>query len=303
MLLSGMLTSLTCLVPPPAASMLVLSSLTRLTYLALDGEAIYQIEDSLSILQTLSSLCKMELISVEDTCTGLAALVALQQLTLSCFGPLCDLSSCTQFTSLAINLSDVEKHCLPNNGAVQLQWLSFDSDVDPDWEFTLENLAAATQLTHLFFDHCYPDNLFWPDASPQLQEISLSGLSHPVPSCLLCCPMLTSLQLDSVIQLALPDWFSGMKQLKGFDLMGLQLEHFPQSILQLTGLQHLNICVLPSQLQLPSDIVDLAQWPHLSYLGFLDSETWLTDSQLNLLDLAIALGSRHTTLDYTRDQT
>ena len=110
--------------------------------------------------------------------------------------------------------------------------------------------------------------------------------------------MLTSLQLDSMMQLALPNWFSGMRQPKLLDLMGLQLEAYPESTLQLTGLQHLSMCELSSQVQLPSNIVDLGQWLHLTYLHFVESETWPMDTQLNLLDLVTALGSRHRMLRF-----
>ena len=148
MLLSGMLISLECRVSEHAASTQVLSSLTRLTSLSLDCNEVIQVQDSLSLLQTLSSLCQLQLISIADSCTGLAALLALQQLSLSCLGPICDLASCTQLTSLVFTNCNVQKICLPINGAAQLQYVFLDGKLDPDWEFTLENLGAATQLTH-----------------------------------------------------------------------------------------------------------------------------------------------------------
>lgn len=185
----------------------------------------------------------------------------------------------------------MQKICLPKNGAVQLQWLSFDSQTGADWEFSLENLGTATQLTYLAFDDCYPGNLFWPDALPQLQQLNLTDLSHSVPQKLLCHPMLTDLQLDRLRQPTLPEWFSGMTSLKRLEFMESELEVFPESVLLLTGLHYLEMSQM-ELLKCPPSFLSLALWPYLTRIDFSATGSCQLDFQLGLLDLSSALGSR-----------
>ena len=157
-MLSGMLTSLTCHVSNHAPNVIAMSWLTRLSSLFLHCEEEPWIQHNLSLLQLLSSLHHLQLTSITDSCTDLVALSALQELVLVCHGPICDLASCTQLTKLMFDESTVQKICLPKSDTVQLQSLHLENDSGA-WQFTLENLGNATQLTCLSFEDCYPGQL------------------------------------------------------------------------------------------------------------------------------------------------
>lgn len=137
---------------------------------------VLQTQDSLGVVNSLPSPDHLQLVGMSDSCTGLAALPALQQLDLLCHSQTGNLASCPQVTKLNLLSKPhpgIQKISFLNNGAIQLQRLQLDNRIlQFDWEFSLNNLGSATQLTYLAVIYCCPSDTFWPNALLQHQELA-----------------------------------------------------------------------------------------------------------------------------------
>ncbi len=292
--------------------------LTRLTSLSLRAgssygaarRAMFVEHDSLMQLASLPLLSHLRLAYIGNIGKHLTCLLSLQGLILLSFGgDECDLSYCTQLTSIELSEFHSSHVWLPAGQAVALQRLRLGNLPEPCGEHAmttlleLYNVGHATHLTYLALSRCYPANDFLPVRLPLLQELELKYLHAAVPSLLLSFKKLSRLDLSYIYQPALPEWFSSLTQLTSLTLRGAQLESVPDSIFHLTYLKQLDLSEIYPALEIPRQIAELALWPQLTSIDFstagIGREDSL-DSYRSLVVLAAALHTRRSDLKFGR---
>lgn len=156
--------------------------MTRLASLSLRGNITADMElpagDRLTLLHSLADLCSLDLqdFRIQQPNMDIQELRSLLNLSSSvCLADSCDLTSCTQNTSLAVTSSMPSGHViLPTSSNVQLQHLSVSADCDsPPYFQKLKNLQDATKLTSIDFDDIILSNLDeggWPVSLPHWRE-------------------------------------------------------------------------------------------------------------------------------------
>ena len=278
-----------------------LSSLTRLTSLSLnDGAPL----GSLSELRGAHALHTLTLVGCEDFPSSRAPnLCNLQNLTLTGTAQSFDLTCCTQLTLLDLTVHHlVSQHLtLPHGDHVQLQQLCLQGR-KWDLQLVLDNLCFATQLTSLDFSQVYPSNLQsdkgWPATMPLLEHVELVDLKCRPPHQWCHYPKLTSLNLSRLQYTHLPEWFSGMTQLKTLGLSEARFPVFPSCLLQLSNLTQLLLNDIVPPMVIPGDISSIAWWPCLCKLDLsipvntMKDYTYDLDSQVYVLRLCHLLKSR-----------
>jgi len=308
--LAGKLVQLNCSFQLHYMPMANIQFLTRLTSLSLGvgssygaaRRAMFVEDDSLMQLASLPLLSHLCLVYAGNIGKHVTCLLSLQGLTLLGFGgSKCDLSYCTQLTSIELGEFDNSHLWLPDGQAVALQHLKIENEPEPYTGLELHNLGCATHLTCLALSGCYPENDFLPVRMPLLQELELSHLRAVLPSLLLSCKKLSRLDLSYMSHPALPEWFSSLTQLTSLTLFGAELESFPGSVFHLTRLRQLDLSHFDPPLEIPQQISDLASWPQLTLINFSTAGInggESTNSYQNLLVLSAALGSRHSGLKF-----
>ncbi len=307
--LAGKLVQLTCTCDLDYMPLANIQLLTRLTSLSLRAgssfgaasRAIFVEDDSLMQLASLPLLSHLCLAYIGNIGKHVTCLLSLQGLTLLSFGgDKCDLSYCTQLTS--IELSDFESShlWLPDGQAVALQRLKLGNMPKPGTLHArttlleLFNLECATHLTYLALSCCYPINDFLRVRMPLLQELELRYLQAALPLLLLSCKNLSRLDLSYMYQPALPEWFSSLTQLTSLTLRGAQLESFQRSIFHLSYLKQLDLSEMYPEVEIPRQIANLALWPQLTLMDFSTAGIGGEDSLNSYRSLVVLAAALHT---------
>ena len=216
------------------------AQMTHLTSLGLTGMTSGDQPDKPSLnkltllqLQTLAKLHTLTLYGFKEPDLDLQWLQSLRSLCLdACDTDFCDLTSCTQLTSLMIiwnwrQPTDVgwrmpRRLWLPAGSNVQLQDLSVSAVLGGDDYFEeLKNLQDATQLTSIDFQNTYPENLNergWPVSMPHLNTIQADAMPWWPPQQLADYSQLRHLQIHVEHHAsptpAMPTWISQLTHLK-----------------------------------------------------------------------------------------
>lgn len=156
-----------------------------------------------------------------------------------------DLSSCNQLVHLYIEfnyqMQPLHRLVLPAGPDVHLKHLELES-TPINMRFILENLSLAHSVTRISFSEVHPDNLQegdWPCSLPHLKGISFSN--YLLPQQLLGYPHLTHLFIESYASNHLPEWFSGLTQLRCLQMNGCSFYAFPEGVLCLSKLTKLRV--------------------------------------------------------------
>ena len=211
----------------------------------------------------------------------LQQLQSLRKLVLNACGTsICDLSSCTQITSLAITLFlSLPQHILlPTGSSVQLQHLSFSAWIGFEDRFQeLQNLQDASQLSYLDFTGTYPVNFVegaWPAYMPHLDTVKLA-ISSALPQQLVDYSSLRHLDISCHSEQAchgrsLPNWMSQLTQPDTLrvDAAAVRgLSEFPVCLLQLRQLSGLDLSRTFFLLtDLPEEILQFSEFANLTSL-------------------------------------
>ena len=312
-----MLTSFTYHAHDPERQLEHVISLTRLTVLKLSG-SLRKPFDTTLFAHWLCQLPCLHTLRLSHPCHMTSDMFRIQHLRcLHLQAPLdsrCDLSLCTQLTSLHFELVyevDDALDCLvlPMGRDVSLKHLRLESD--PEYRVrsgSIENLAAATQLTHLEIIYYCPESFLqeaWPPCLPMLEKLNMIGSTYGPPPQILQYKRLLELRFaPSPIIYAfttIPDWFSQMTQLQRVAFWSCSFSEFPTPLLALSQL--VSLCVSDTHLSvpmtLPRAILSVAAWPHLCCLDMRmpEGKNGLSvDSHLVLLQLLEALGTNQSIL-------
>lgn len=231
-----------------------ISNMTRLTYLNLDFQMSKDCSicagSGLTLLESLPWLHTLELQCLQSVGAELCipALPSLRNISLmGCCISSCDLSSCTQVTSLDWDIGVPERLQLPIGLHVQLQSINIMSPTYSDGFLELIGLQAATQLTSIELFNTYPGNFnheaAWPAFMPHLQAIRIDDWQLRSPRQLVGYSSLRHLHLGchphTRQPVILPDWLSQLTQLQTFSACGLS--EFPACLLQLRQLCSLDV--------------------------------------------------------------
>ena len=301
-LLAGMLTNWRVVqetaFPPQTCH---LSCLTSLTSLSLnDGAPL----GSLSELRGLHALHTLTLKGCKKFPPSRAPnLCNVHNLTLTGTAKSFNLTRYTQLTLLDLTVQPtVSQHLtLPHGDRVQLQHLCLQGRAGGQ-QFVLDNLGFATKLTSLDFSQVYPSNLQshngWPATMPLLLLIQLVDSKGHLPHQWCHYPKLSCLNLSGLQHTQLPEWFSGMTQLKLLDLSEAKFEAFPACLLQLSKLSQLSLSDIVPPMDIPDEIASIAEWQCLCELNLgiptntMEHYSYDLDSQVRLLKLCHFLNSR-----------
>ena len=213
-----------------------------------------------------------------------------------------DLNCCTQLRNLYLTPvpSSLQRLVLPRGGNVQLQVLSLTSE-NEHLHLVLEHLSSARNLSELTLDGVMgtPENLHdsgWPAAMSNLQSLSLQQSAWAPPCQFLQYGHLTTLDLSHCMQTTLPDWFSGLTQLRVLFLDECKFAAFPASLLPLSNLQHLSMEGISPPMSVPREIACLGKWQELRQLDLStlsgSNGQYSFDSRLHLLELGQQLRSQ-----------
>ena len=127
---------------------------------------------------------------------------------------------------------------------------------------------------------------------PALEHVEILYLQSAVPQELLLYTQLHTLDLSWLRLSHMPEWFSGMTQLKTLLLDGASLQSFPLCLLPLCQLKDLRMMDLDTALAIPAEIAQTADW-HCLESRCLDVDAeYDFDSRLHLLALCHELRSR-----------
>ena len=276
--------------------------LTRLTLLSLNDSAML---GSLSELQGLHALHTLGLTGCRDFPSSRAPnLCNVRRLSLAGTAKSFDLTCCTQLTWLVLTVhhNNSQHLVLPHGDKVQLQHLRLYGQKRDGQQFVLDNLSSATQLTSLNFSLVYPSNLQshngWPATMPLLECFQLVHSKDHLPQQWCQYPKLTSLDLSQLQHPQLPEWFSGMTQLKSLNLSRANFQAFPSCLLQLSNLSRLLLGDIVPPMVIPDEVASIAQWPRLRELDLsipvntMGDVTYDLDSKVRLLQLCHLLKSR-----------
>lgn len=189
----------------------------------------------------------------------------------------------------------LQQLALPCGHNVQLQKLVVSTHDDQHQLLVLEHLSLASSLKHLEFDGVSPRNLHedgWPQNMPRLQGVDLLNLQCDPPHDLLRYQQLTVLDLSGLATptFKLPDWFSGMTQLKVLRLNDCHFAAFPSCLFALSQLECLCMEGICPAMTIPKEIVSLDQWHCLQRLDLTVNDVqqgqYCLESRLHVLELA-----------------
>ena len=312
-MLAPMLTSFTYTADNPERQLEHVISLTRLTVLKLSGSLKTPLDATMCThwLCQLPSLHRLYLSHPSHLTSDIFQMQHLQ----SPLDPQCDLSGCTQLTSLHLALVEDEDdvlECLilPSGHDVSLKHLRLER-LKAKGRIRLgriENLAAATQLTKFEIIDCFPDSFVqeaWPPCLPMLEVLNMTGSKYGPPPQILQYKRLLNLSFDPqpsrYALTSIPDWFSQMTQLQRVAYKSCSFSEFPAPLLALSQLVSLCLSnrVLGERMTLPRAILSVAAWPHLSCLNlrsFWGKKGLSVDSHVMLLQLLEALGTKQSVL-------
>ena len=188
------------------------------------------------------------------------------------FGPMLDVQRCTQLRSLFICKGALTQLYLPAGQTCCLEQLVLNISSG----YTLSNLGDAPRLSSLtFVDQC-PSNLVNVQTSIATSSISASAWP-PLPllyrltiGLMPCAPPAVWAKYESLCELdlrsyhhpRLPSWFADLTLLTKLTLASSSLKEFPSSLLKLTQLQEIFLCMMV----FPKEIVQFASFRHLSRL-------------------------------------
>lgn len=285
-LMVSQLVALTFVTPTPELHLPYIANMTHLTSLTLKGRVYDEEGDveclgsSLTLLQSLAALQTLDLFGFKQPVLSFQHLQSLRKLSLEvCENDVCDLTSGTQITSLALTWyrSLPLRILLPAGSSVQLQRLSISIDFTSDGAYQeLQNLQDASQLTYLEFDYADPANFVeggWPASMPYLETIWLAT-EHALPQQLVDYTHLRNLDITCYSDRhgrSLPTCFSQLTQL---DILRVAarvargLSEFPVCLLQLTQLSSLDLSGSDYfGVDLPHEIVCFSEIAALTNLG------------------------------------
>ncbi len=195
----------------------------------------------------------------------------LQELVSRGFGPVLDVQHCTQLTRLA-GEGDLEQVNLPAGQMCCLEQLSLNISSG----CTISNLGDALRLSSLTFVDQLPSNLINAQTSTSTSSIS-AGAWPPLPllyslriGLMPCAPPVVWAKYGSLRELEwrsyshprLPACFADLTSLTKLKLASSSLREFPSSLLKLTQLQEISLCLMV----FPKEIVQFASFLHLSRL-------------------------------------
>ena len=283
-----------------------LAKLTSLRALVLRDTSLH-LDDTLGIeLSELRNLQRLTKLKLQSCCIspGIAAnFTNLQELFLQ-FGDSAmeavDFSCCSQLHRLELGNvhTGIQQLALPHGPDVQLQKLLLISCVK-NHTVVLDNLSYASSLAHLEVCSVSPENMRgngWPQHLPGLQRLDLQHLHGDPPCQLLCYQQLTELDLSNLARPTLPDWFSGMIQLKVLYLNECHFAAFPSCLLALSQLQRLYMEGFCPPMSMPKEIASLGQWRCLQHVDLCVNNVpqgqYCLESRLHLLGLAHLLEAR-----------
>ena len=217
-----------------------IAQMTHLTSLTLTGKTNGGLANRPSLdkptllqIQPLANLHALTLYGFREPDLDLQWLEPLRRLSLgACPIDFCDLTSCTQLTSLTITwdlrqgldigLRKPRRLWLPSGSNVQLQHLSVSAVYKGiDFFEELKNLQDASQLTSIEFHNTYPGNLDgrgWPLSMPHLNTIKADMMPHWPPQQLANYSQLRHLHIQvehgAGPTPAMPTWISHLMQLE-----------------------------------------------------------------------------------------
>ena len=253
----------------PELHLQLLDKMTCLTSLSLGGQHTYNDDqdeqgwtagDKLTLLHSLANLHTLDLFIFLEPNLNLERLQSLRKLSIAkCHIDFCDMTSCTQLTSLAITwdlrkgstdigVRQPRRLLLPTGSNVQLQHLSISAvfrGVDCFQE--LQNLQDATRLRSIEFHHTYPGNLNdgdWPVYMPNLNTIKADMLPGWPPQQLVDYDQLRHLDIQMYAGdvTSFPTWFSQFTQLDTVRVLAFDgLSEFPVCLLHLKQLSSVNL--------------------------------------------------------------
>ena len=281
----------------PGRDLHKVAQMTHLTSLTLTGKTAGGAANMPSLnkrallqIQTLAKLHTLTLDGFKEPDFDLQWLQSLRTLCLgACYTDTCDLTSCTQLTSLVVAWGlecRVQRLLLPAGSTVQLQHL-FVSAMTHAYFGYVKNLQDAIKLTSIQFCNTYPGNLDdgdWPQSMPQLNTIKADkmvdwgGALQPVGYSRLR-------HLDCQVVLGegcfaeVPHEFSRLTQLETLRLLAIpQLAVFPACLLHLKQLSSLDIGYGLHELDLDERIL---QFPEFTALTKLHLRTCADSTEAN----------------------
>ena len=239
-------------------------------------------------IQKLANLHTLSVDGVKGSDLDLQWLQSLRRLCLgTCYTNTCDLTSCTQLTSLDVTwVSDNRNQhlLLPAGSTVQLQHLSVSATFHPNGHRFQEvkNLRDAIKLTALQFDKTHPVDLDqgdWPMSMPQLNTIKANRMRDWAVLRLVGYSQLRHLdcQLMSVVGclVEVPHEFSQLTQLETLRLLAFPgLTVFPACLLHLKQLSSLDIGYGMHNVGLDDEILQFSECIALTRLHFRTSDLW-----------------------------
>lgn len=124
----------------------------------------------------------------------------------------------------------------------------------------LNSVVFATQLSSFDFSYAYPGNLRdngWPVSMPLIQQVVLRALDGPLPQEWCSYAQLSSLDLSWLKPCYLPDWLSGMTQLKSLVLTEARFKNFPLCLLHLSQLSRLLMNNIHPAMMIPKEVASM----------------------------------------------
>ena len=266
-------------------SVTTLTCLTSLSLRGGDEDSESEFGNQLQLLQTLPFLHSLSLFSLDEPVLSLEGCHALRALDVKdCGHDLYDFRCYAHLTQLVITWFETSPQAvlLPIGSNVNLQRLCFYANNCLDNLRCLENLQAATQLSHIQFYYTCPENLRdsgWPAVMPKLAVVKLDGALSGPPLQFLGYSSLRHLDFRHSSrgglehdEMLLPSWFSQLGQLESLG-WHTALSEFPACLLHLKQLCSLNLkdCGL-TYANLPAAICGFLEFPALTCLDLSTSD-------------------------------
>ena len=257
------------------------AKMTNLTYLTLRGSnkdgdrSKGPPGNELTLLHSLTGLHTLDIFGFQQL--HLLDFQRLGSLRKLCLGTdhtgICDVSSCTQLTSLAISWEgNPPKHVLlPAGSNVQLRHLLVSAVHFYGNCGDIQTLQDSTQLTCIEFLHTYPpnfDQVGWPISMPRLNTIKADMVPGLPPQQMINYSRLRHLDISLSGDRYVPNWFSQLTQLETLTLKAAHgMTTFPMCVLRLTQLSSLDLKFNGMErIKLPDEIVQFSEFTALTRL-------------------------------------
>lgn len=231
--------------------------------------------DQITLLQSLTSLHNLRVRGFQQPNWELQGLQSLRKLALCIYTPVCDVTSCTQVTSLALTWQGYMRHSilLPAGSSVQLQLLSISAACGVSNFNVLQILQDATQLSAIAFHCSFPASLLgspggaWPVYMPHLKIIKADIIPGVPPQQLVGYSQLRHLDVTLFGERSLPSSFSQLTQLDTLCVESIAnngLHKFPVCLLHLKQLSSLDLKFGKfDSIELPVEILQFLQFSAL----------------------------------------